>query len=225
MGNLQLVTLSLRRSRELSLLILLLLNSRRWSLVSWSHPSGFQHSPPPSCAASQPCTSVCASKDSPSALAILLLNSLVFVSEWLDQLLLLSFRHTRLCIANMVFFLSLRQTPNGQIEPDVPPSSASAHSHTALFTHPKSSGFSGTFGEYLTTWDFSGEKGALARKCACFLALLFHLPVNVISTMAHGWSPWIVLYLLLSVLNLACVAVGLWKLDVMRGQRLFYSSM
>jgi hypothetical protein len=127
----------------------------------------------------------------------------------------------------MFFFLSLREssTHQGTIEPDVLPSSSS---HIGLL--PPSSQKSAprwstsAFREYITDWEFS-DRPALFRRCACILALFLHTPINIISILSYGFSFMMFFGIIMSVLNLFCVALALWKLDIMRGQRMFYTYM
>ncbi|TVY45612.1 hypothetical protein LSUB1_G000138 [Lachnellula subtilissima] len=126
----------------------------------------------------------------------------------------------------MVFFLSLRESTQrpGTIEPDIVPSSSSQAS--LLPGVPKSTLESTTssFRQYITTWDFS-DRAAVLRRLACVLALCFHVPMNILSMLSHGVSILMFVWIVLSLLNLLCVAYSLWRLDVMRGQRLFYSKL
>jgi len=132
----------------------------------------------------------------------------------------------------MVFFLPLRQstTNPGTIEPDVFPSASSSQAAAPRSTGPialKSplpSLETSAFTEYITRWDLS-DRPALLRKVICVLAVLLHLPQNFISIFSHGLSVLLVVWILLSVLNLVCVAIAMWRLDVMRGQRLVYNNM
>jgi len=132
----------------------------------------------------------------------------------------------------MVFFLPLRQstTTPGTIEPDIFPTTSSS---TQMFSSntgpialksPLPSFETSAYTEYITRWDLS-DRPALSRKVVCVLAVLLHVPQNVISIWSHGISVILVVYLLLSVLNLVCVAIAMWRLDVMRGERLVYNKM
>ncbi|KAH7310992.1 hypothetical protein BKA65DRAFT_518426 [Rhexocercosporidium sp. MPI-PUGE-AT-0058] len=129
----------------------------------------------------------------------------------------------------MFFFLPLRESSQGgRIEPDILPSSSST---TGLIPPPSNnkpssaSRFStSAFRAYITEWDLS-DKPAFARRCTCTLAFFLHLPINVLSIMSYGFSWGVVLGVLFSVLNLFCVGYALWKLDVMRGQRVFFNSL
>lgn len=76
------------------------------------------------------------------------------------------------------------------------------------------------FRDYLTTWDTS-DRPAFLRKCLCFLAFFSHIPLNLINIailqmMIRMW----IFSILWSLLNLFCIGIALWKLDVMRGERL-----
>lgn len=130
----------------------------------------------------------------------------------------------------MVFlFLSLRESQHGRIEPDILPISSSSSTTLlqpqALPTNKNPPRFQGSdFQSYITTWDVS-DKPALFRKCVCILALVLHIPINVISILSYGLSFWLFLGIVLSLLNLGCVGYALWKLDAMRGERVFYSRL
>lgn len=43
--------------------------------------------------------------------------------------------------------------------------------------------------------------------------------------MSRGLSLWLFLGIVFSLLNLFCVGYALWKLDIMRGQRVFFNRM
>ncbi|KAF8862633.1 hypothetical protein BDZ45DRAFT_670853 [Acephala macrosclerotiorum] len=123
------------------------------------------------------------------------------------------------------FFLSLRESQHsGRIEPDIPSSSVSLlpSSNSTTKAPPRWQG--SEFREYITTWDTS-DRAALFRRAVCILALVLHLPINVISILSYGISFWMFWGVVLSVLNLFCVGFALWKLDVMRGQRIFFNSI
>jgi hypothetical protein len=132
----------------------------------------------------------------------------------------------------MFFFLKLKESTirPGTIEPDILPfssssaasASASENSTTCLVTSKATS--STTFHDYITTWDTS-DSPALLRRLVCLGAFLLHVPLNIISILAHGLSLTLILAVIFSALNLLCLALALWKLDVMRGQRLFYHWM
>jgi hypothetical protein len=102
----------------------------------------------------------------------------------------------------MVFSLSPRQTSNGTIEAGPSSSTLSA------------------FREYITTWDFS-DRPALIRRLACTLAFVLHIPLNILSILSWGFL-FMFMGIVLSLANLACVGVALWKLDIMSGERQFY---
>ncbi|TVY58690.1 hypothetical protein LSUE1_G008775, partial [Lachnellula suecica] len=102
--------------------------------------------------------------------------------------------------------------------PDILPSSSSQTGLLPSTTKMQSQASS--FKSYITTWDLSSS--GLARRLSCILALCFHIPLNILSILSHGVSVLMFVWIILSVLNLLCVGVGLWKLDVMRGQRWFY---
>jgi len=118
----------------------------------------------------------------------------------------------------MFFFLSLREGSNGTIEPDIPTSTTSS---APLITAPKDQppSSNSNFGEYLKDWNTSAPP-ALIRKCICFIALFLHIPINFISIWSYGFGFKIFLGIIWSLLNLFCVGMALWKLDVMRGERL-----
>lgn len=59
----------------------------------------------------------------------------------------------------------------------------------------------------------------------CMLAMCLHVPMNVLSIMSYGLSLWLFFGIVVSLLNLLCVGISLWKLDEMRGARLIYNSM
>jgi hypothetical protein len=86
------------------------------------------------------------------------------------------------------------------------------------------SSFTSSFCEYIIEWDFS-DRPALIRRLACVLAFILHIPLNIISILSWGISFFLFLGIIMSLLNLVCVGVALWKLDVMSGERRFYSWM
>jgi hypothetical protein len=116
----------------------------------------------------------------------------------------------------MFFFLSLRESSRGTVEPSMLPPTPSTSSYLSWFTS--------SFCEYITEWDFS-DRTALIRRLACVLAFILHIPLNIISILSWGISFFLFLRILMSLLNLVCVGVALWKLDVMSGERRFYSWM
>ena len=127
----------------------------------------------------------------------------------------------------MFFFLSLREssTHPGTIEPDVLPSSPSQIGLLPPSSQKPAPRWSTSpFREYITDWNFS-DRPALFRRCGCILALFLHTPINIISILSYGFSVMMFFGIIMSVLNLFCVALALWKLDVMRGQRMFYTNM
>ena len=69
------------------------------------------------------------------------------------------------------------------------------------------------------------DKPALFRRVVCMLCWILHTPINLIWILSYGFSFMLFVGIVVSFLNLACVGVALWKLDVMRGGRLFYSKM
>ncbi|CAG8975333.1 hypothetical protein HYALB_00005663 [Hymenoscyphus albidus] len=111
----------------------------------------------------------------------------------------------------MVFFLSVREstTHPGTIEPDI--------------SMPSAPTVKAGLKEYLTTWDRS-DSAAFARRIAVFVAFGLHVPMNVISLLSRSGLSFI-LGELFSVLNLVCVGLALWKIDLMRGSRLFYNRL
>jgi hypothetical protein len=114
----------------------------------------------------------------------------------------------------MFFFLSLRESSRSTVEPSMlPPTSTNSYL----------SSFTSSFCEYIIEWDFSGRP-ALIRRLACVLAFILHIPLNIISILSWGISFFLFLGIIMSLLNLVCVGVTLWKLDVMSGER-FYSWM
>lgn len=125
------------------------------------------------------------------------------------------------------FFLSLRESQHGgRIEPDIPSSSSSVGllPSSNSTTNPTPRWQDSDFREYITTWDTS-DKIALFRRVLCISALVLHLPINVISVLSYGISFWMFLGIVLSVLNLVCVGFALGKLDIMRGQRVFFNQV
>ena len=132
----------------------------------------------------------------------------------------------------MIFFLPLRQstTTPGTIEPDILPTTASSSTqnlHTPgpiALKSPFPTIEPSAYTEYITRWDLS-DRPAFLRKAICILAVILHIPQNVISILIHGISLVLVLWIILSVLNLICVAWAMWRLDVMRGERLVYGKM
>jgi hypothetical protein len=119
----------------------------------------------------------------------------------------------------MFFFLTLRESPNGSIEPDILPSSSSTQGLVTPKSPPRWS--TSPFRSYITTWDFSDRVGII-RRFGCMLAFMLHTPLNVISMLSWGVSLLMFVGILLSLLNLVCVGAALWKLDVMKGERAFY---
>ncbi|KAH8647439.1 hypothetical protein BGZ60DRAFT_423841 [Tricladium varicosporioides] len=101
-----------------------------------------------------------------------------------------------------MFWLSFNRNRDGQITSDY-------GSHISGFR------------SYATKWDRS-DGPAFIRRCVCFFALGLHIVMNVMTIASHGGVVRIVLGVLFSVLNILCIAFSLWKLDVMRGTRLFY---
>ncbi|KAH6675137.1 hypothetical protein B0J14DRAFT_29858 [Halenospora varia] len=101
-----------------------------------------------------------------------------------------------------MFWLSFNRNKDGQITSDF---------------SAQTSGFR----SYATKWDRS-DGPAFIRRCICFLALGLHVVMNVMTIASHGGVLRIVLGVVFSVLNVVCVAFSLWKIDVMRGTRLFY---
>lgn len=126
----------------------------------------------------------------------------------------------------MVFFLSLRESTArpGTIEPDILPFSSAASQTSTTRLVSSNPSITSTFREYITTWDTS-DAPALFRRIICILAFFLHLPLNIISILSYGLSLGLFLGIVFSVLNLLCLGLALWKLDVMRGQRLFYNWM
>jgi len=130
----------------------------------------------------------------------------------------------------MAFFLPLRQssTTPGTIEPDIFPTSSAPQASRSTGPTATKSPFpsidTSAFSDYITRWDLSDRPAAL-RKVICVLAVLLHIPQNVISIISHGLSVIMVLWILLSVFNLVCVIISMWRLDVMRGQKLVYNRM
>ncbi|KAK0105126.1 hypothetical protein ONS95_004512 [Cadophora gregata] len=127
----------------------------------------------------------------------------------------------------MFFFLSLRESAQGgRIEPDILPSSSSTNGLVNPSSSTKSPRQFSTsaFRSYITQWDLS-DKPSFARRCVCLLAFVLHLPINILSIMSYGVSLWLFLEVVFSLLNLFCVGYALWKLDVMRGQRVFFNGI
>ncbi|KAH6718490.1 hypothetical protein BKA61DRAFT_302770 [Leptodontidium sp. MPI-SDFR-AT-0119] len=131
----------------------------------------------------------------------------------------------------MFFFLNLRESAQGgRIKPDILPSSSSTtgliHNPSTTTTAKNSSSRFSTsaFRSYITEWDFS-DTPAFARRCVCTLAFFLHLPINIFSILSYGFSLRVALVVVFSLLNLFCVGYALWKLDVMRGQRVFFNRM
>jgi hypothetical protein len=139
----------------------------------------------------------------------------------------------------MFFFLSLRESSQrpGTIEPDIPVTSSSSSTHNLISStsitnnkspHTSSSPYQNSnLREYLNLYALyeTSDWPALLRRLVCFLAVLFHIPMNVISIVSHGVGIMLFVWILLSLLNLACVILALWKIDVMRGTRLLYSKV
>ena len=128
----------------------------------------------------------------------------------------------------MFFFLNLResQTRPGTIEPDILPSFSGASSQrpqiqTHTSKYPVGTWQSSSFRQYITDWDLSRQ--ALMRKLACILAVCLHLPINILSILSYGISLMMFFGIIISVLNLLCVGIALWKLDIMSGQRLLFN--
>jgi hypothetical protein len=119
----------------------------------------------------------------------------------------------------MFFFLSLRESSPGTIEPDILPTSSSTQGLITTKAPPRWS--TSPFREYITTWDFS-DRPSMIRRLGCILAFILHIPLNIISILSWGISLFMFLGIILSLLNLACVGAALWKLDVMSGERRFY---
>jgi hypothetical protein len=65
---------------------------------------------------------------------------------------------------------------------------------------------------YITTWrDLSTS--LLTRKLIVFLMFFgTHVPLNILSFLSHGMGFGMLLRLVFSMLNLACVGVALWKI-------------
>ncbi|KAG0644995.1 hypothetical protein D0Z07_9256 [Hyphodiscus hymeniophilus] len=111
----------------------------------------------------------------------------------------------------MFFFLNFRESRNGTIEPGFIP----FHNPTEFDSEHHS------FREYITNWDISRQ--ALVRRLACILAVCFHVPMNLISVLSYVVSLQMFFGIIISVLNLLCVGIAMWKLDVMSGQKLFFN--
>lgn len=129
--------------------------------------------------------------------------------------------------AMVFFFLSLRESQHGgRIEPDIPSSSSSVGllPSSGITTKAPPRWQDSEFRDYITTWDTS-DKAALFRRLICMLALVLHVPINVVSIMSYGISFWMFAGIVLSVLNLFCMGFALWKLDIMRGHRIFFNKM
>ncbi|KAL2062200.1 hypothetical protein VTL71DRAFT_6466 [Oculimacula yallundae] len=125
----------------------------------------------------------------------------------------------------MFFFLSLRESAQGgRIEPDILPSSSSTNGLVGATSKSPKNFSTSAFRSYITQWDLS-DKPAFARRCVCTLAVFLHLPINILSMLSYRFSLWIILGVGLSLLNLVCVGVAMWKLDVMRGQRVFFNKI
>ncbi|KUJ09853.1 uncharacterized protein LY89DRAFT_724232 [Mollisia scopiformis] len=119
------------------------------------------------------------------------------------------------------FFLSLRES-GSRIEPDILPTSTSTSASLLPKAPPRWQ--DSEFQDYITNWDTS-DKPALFRRVACMLALVLHLPINGISILSYGISFWLFMGIVISVLNLGGVGWALWKLDTMRGERVFYGKV
>jgi len=127
-----------------------------------------------------------------------------YLSGRLLVVVLLSFLPSFLIV---ISFLSLTHA----IEPFPHPSSTMNN----LFHSPSD------FLTYTTTWrELSGA--SRTRKIACIIAFLFHIPLNVLSVSRLGISFFFPLSVLVSLVNLLCVGLALWKIDVMRGERVVF---
>ncbi|PMD14225.1 hypothetical protein NA56DRAFT_711300 [Hyaloscypha hepaticicola] len=93
----------------------------------------------------------------------------------------------------MFFFLSLRESSRGTVEPSMLPTTSTS-SYLSCSTS--------SFREYITKWDFS-DGPSLIRRLACVLAFILHIPLNIISILSWGISFFLFLGIIMSLLNLA----------------------
>ena len=122
----------------------------------------------------------------------------------------------------MFFFVSLRQSSAqpGTIGPDIPSISSRVDSPPNQSSKQVPRWSPSSFREYILHWDLA-ECVGFFRKSMCSLALFLHIPINVISILSFAMFVGIII----SFLNVLCMAIVLWTLDVMRGVRLLYGKL